>query len=331
MRFRDFWLLASALCFQAVSGSALAAAGDVANLQLSQYLSSTGSYRPGAEVLQTADVVNLGPDAAAAIVVEIRVPVGLQFSNFVVTIGSAACVGPAPGTSGTLRCTLPTLAAGQRIGVRAVSLIREDLAPGTVLEFASTVASTTTDPQPQNNSASQLLLFQNGSERADLRVEAVNPAQTVVTGTYQSYLLRAINNGPDSAASTTLVLYLPPAAQQATMTPPPGWTCVRYPAIGVVGGALGEFGCQRYRFDPGPLDFRLDVLVPTQTIGQFWLSFFIISSTADPNPQNNQGGVTSRLGGQQTVGVPTLGYAALTTLMAVLLLLGALEARRIRR
>lgn len=325
MRYRCLVILAFALFAQAVS------AGDVANLQLQQSLSSTGSFRPGAEVLQSAQVINLGPDAATAVVVEIRVPVGLEFVRSEVTSSTIVCAGLDPGLSGTLRCTLPALAPGESIRATAVSQIREDLAPGTVLEFVSSVASSTSDPQPQNNSASQSLLFQNGSERADLRVEAVNPAQTVVSGTYQTYLLRAVNDGPDSAASTTFVLYLPLAAQQATMTPPPGWTCVRFPAIGVIGGVLGEFGCQRFRFDPGSLDFRLDVLIPTQTVGDFVFSYFIVSATTDPNPQNNQGGVRSRVGGQQTVGVPTMGLPALIALLMALLLMGMFEAKRIRQ
>lgn len=331
MRCHGFFVLAFALCSQAASSSAFASQGGVANLQLQQYLSSTGSFRPGAEVLQTSDVVNLGPDVAAAVVVELRVPVGLRFVRSEVSVSTISCAGPDAGTSGTLRCTLPFLAAGERVGMTAVSSIRETLVPGTVLEFVSTVTSSTSDPEPQNNSVSQLLLFQNGSERADLRVEAVGAAQAVVTGTRQIYLLRAINDGPDSAARTSFVLRLPLSAQQATLMPPPGWTCRRYPAIGVIGGALGEFGCERFRFDPGTLEFRLDVLIPTQTIGQFAFGFYIVSDTIDPNPQNNAVGVTSRLGGQHTLGVPALGHVALLTLLAALLVMGALEAKRIRR
>ena len=88
-------------------------------------------------------VANRGPSAAAGVTVSDVIPSG---ARFVRTEGTATCT---PGA--TLRCTLPTIAAGAS-GV--LTIVLAGAAEGVSFHHAVSVTTTSTDPTPGDHSAS---------------------------------------------------------------------------------------------------------------------------------------------------------------------------------
>lgn len=111
----------------------------------------------GAQVSFLIFVENKGPDAASAVELRHPVPEHTTFFALAQTGGPAFnCVNPNEGVgpSGTSLCSIASLPAGERASFTAVYLVGSNVAVGTEVGDAVTVASTTTERHQADNSSS---------------------------------------------------------------------------------------------------------------------------------------------------------------------------------
>jgi uncharacterized repeat protein (TIGR01451 family) len=107
-----------------------------------------------ADIEETYDlsVRNEGPSDAQNITVTDVVPSDTTFVSFVQNIGSAfTCTAPPSGGTGGINCTITTLALGESASFRLV--VRVSPVDVSLISNTATVLSSTTDPNPGNNSA----------------------------------------------------------------------------------------------------------------------------------------------------------------------------------
>jgi uncharacterized repeat protein (TIGR01451 family)/fimbrial isopeptide formation D2 family protein len=141
----------------------------------------------------TLVVTNNGPSTAAAVTVTDPLPAGLEYVS-----DDSGCT----ETSGSIECLLGDFQPGQsqtiEVTVRGVDV-------GSWLNTA-TVESTTDDPNPGNNSASDELLV---SPTADLRITKSAPA-TATAHQQFTYSMLVENLGPSDATNVVISDPLPP-------------------------------------------------------------------------------------------------------------------------
>jgi len=106
----------------------------------------------GANLVYTITVTNTGPSNAASLTFSDPLPAGTTFVALP-TPGIWICSTPAVGASGTITCTVPTLAPGAAVFTITVA-VDSGLAAGTVLTNTATISSPTPDYNPGNESAS---------------------------------------------------------------------------------------------------------------------------------------------------------------------------------
>jgi uncharacterized repeat protein (TIGR01451 family) len=109
----------------------------------------------GKPLTYTITVANAGPTAASGVVVTDTLPASAQFVG--VTPSQGTCTAPAPGATGTLTCSLGSVAAGTNVPTKIVVKL---IAPhkSTVSDTA-TVTSASFDSNPGNNSATVTVLL----------------------------------------------------------------------------------------------------------------------------------------------------------------------------
>jgi hypothetical protein len=97
-------------------------------------------------------VVNAGPDAAVAVVLDDPLPAGTTFVSCLAVPGT--CTGPAPGSSGTVSGAFGTLGVGESATLSIV--VNVTAASGNLVNTA-TATSSTPDPDPGNNSSTAVI------------------------------------------------------------------------------------------------------------------------------------------------------------------------------
>jgi uncharacterized repeat protein (TIGR01451 family) len=132
------------------SASATTTIGTVA-ADLSITKTHSGAITAGRNLTYTITVSNAGPAAATSVSMTDPLPSGLTFVSLQAPAGWT-CATPAAGGTGTVSCTLPTLANGGS-GVFTLAVLVANMAPPTLTNIAS-VSSPTTDLNTANNSAS---------------------------------------------------------------------------------------------------------------------------------------------------------------------------------
>jgi uncharacterized repeat protein (TIGR01451 family) len=164
---------------------------------------ATGPARvaPGDPVAYAAAVRNLGPDAAASVILDATLR---DAGRFAATDG---CTVAASGLA--IQCRLGTLAAGEqrRVALPAVAPPTEGQQRLDVV-----VSTTALDPLSSNDRASWTTVVQ--APRADLALTKQAATQALAGGTVR-YLLRVENLGPDGATGVVVRDVLPAGATYA--------------------------------------------------------------------------------------------------------------------
>ena len=99
----------------------------------------------------TISARNAGPDPAESVVVSQQLPAHSQFVSATPTQGS--CSTPPAGGTGTVICSLGTLANGATAGIRVVVTVTAN--DGTSVRTTVTISADGLDPDPSNNSATE--------------------------------------------------------------------------------------------------------------------------------------------------------------------------------
>jgi uncharacterized repeat protein (TIGR01451 family) len=215
-------------------------------------------------------VRNLGPANAANVVVTDTLPAG---ATFVSATGGGASSG------GVVTWAVPTLAAGASL---TFSLT---IVPPAALRFTNVAAGTssTPDPDPSNNNGSQstsrVTTVVAGS--ADVATVKTGPA-TVAPGGQVRYSIAVTNRGPDPALAVVVTDTLP---GNVTFGSASGGgilagRVITWPTIPVLAAATN-------------MTFTVTVTAPVT--GSFTNIAASTSSTADPDPSNNDGSTVGRV------------------------------------
>jgi uncharacterized repeat protein (TIGR01451 family) len=154
----------------------------------------------GTVISYTITVTNNGPNPAINAALADTVPAGTTFSSLV-SPGGWSCTTPAVNGTGTINCTIASMAVGSAVFTLNVN---GPAAPATVSNTA-TVSSSSTDNTPGNNSstANTNVIF-----TADLSINKTATA-TAAQGTNVTYNISLTNNGPNPATSVSLTDALP--------------------------------------------------------------------------------------------------------------------------
>ena len=148
----------------------------------------------------TITVTNNGPNPAINATLTDTVPAGTTFSSLL-SPGGWSCTTPAVNGTGTINCTIGSMAAGSAVFTLNVN---GPATPATVSNTA-TVSSSSTDNTPGNNSstANTNVIF-----TADLSITKTATA-TAAQGTNVTYNISLTNNGPNPATNVSLTDALP--------------------------------------------------------------------------------------------------------------------------
>jgi uncharacterized repeat protein (TIGR01451 family) len=109
----------------------------------------------------TITVRNLGPDAAANVTLNESTPANTTFRS-INTPPGWVCNTPTPGAAGNITCTIASLTPGTSEVITLVVRVNAETANGTVIKNLVKVTTSTTDLNPQNDSAStNITVFNN--------------------------------------------------------------------------------------------------------------------------------------------------------------------------
>jgi uncharacterized repeat protein (TIGR01451 family) len=274
------------------SGSAATAVAGSADLSVVK-TDSPDPVTVGGNLTYTITATNAGPSNAASATLDDTLPPGTTF----VSLSSAAgwsCTAPPVGGTGAVSCTNPSLAAGDSVFTLVVK-VDAGVTPGTVLTNTATAASSTTDPNPGNESGTATTTVAGA---ADLSVVKTDSPDPVTVGSTLTYTITAGNAGPSSAASVTLDDTLPPGTTFVSLAPAAGWSCTTPPV-----GGTGAIHCSNPAVATGSSIFTLivkvDASVPAGTV--LTNTAVAASTTADPNPGNESATATTTVAGLANV------------------------------
>ncbi|HEX6095249.1 MAG TPA: Calx-beta domain-containing protein [Thermoanaerobaculia bacterium] len=117
-------------------------------------LTKTGTPDPisaGSLLTYTITVTNNGPGDAADVTLTDTVPSGTVYITSSAPAGWS-CATPGIGATGTLTCTSASFASGASAVITMSVTVNASLATGTIISNTATVASSTADPNPGNDS-----------------------------------------------------------------------------------------------------------------------------------------------------------------------------------
>lgn len=136
------------------NNSANASTQVIANADLSVVKTGPASIPSNTQVTYTVTVANGGPASAATVSLTDTVPAGLTFASTSQTTGPAFnCTNPPVNGTGTITCTIATLASGASATFQFTFNVPPSVTAGTVVTNTATASATTPDPNPSNNSS----------------------------------------------------------------------------------------------------------------------------------------------------------------------------------
>lgn len=257
----------------------------------------------GSNFTMTAVVTNYGPASASR--VAFTEPTASNTAGTVnATFVSLApppgwtCYTPTAGQTGTISCTITSLAVNGTATFAVVMNAPASAPAGTVLSATANVASATPDPNTGNNNATASVTVAT-SGQADLAVTAIGSPNPVTPGNNITYTQSITNNGPTAitisgATTVTFTDAIPANTTLASFTAPPNWTCTNT-AVGSTGTVTCTLNSGQTLAVGAVVPFPLTVKVNLGTASGTTItnSPNIGSSVSDPNTANNTATVTT--------------------------------------
>ena len=139
---------------------------------------SPNPVAPGGSLLYSITVTNNGSDPATGVTLSDILPAGTTFQSLSAPSGWTTTT-PAVGATGTASATIASLAAGGSASFSLVVQVDPSAANGSSIEDTASVASTSTDPDSSNNSASRTVTVQTSASISPTStglVSSLNPA-----------------------------------------------------------------------------------------------------------------------------------------------------------
>jgi uncharacterized repeat protein (TIGR01451 family) len=179
---------------------------------------------PSANITYTQSITNNGPSAATTVSFTEAVPTNTTFVSLTKP-GTWSCSTPAVGATGTVTCSISSLASGANGAFSLVAKVDAGVATGTVISDTDMGSSAVTDPNSSNNSATANVTVA-GATQADMAVTMTDSPNPVLAGANITYTAVVTNNGPATATTVTAVDTIPANTTFSSDTVPAGWTCV---------------------------------------------------------------------------------------------------------
>jgi len=253
-----------------------------ASADLQVTLGAPASIVVGNNLVYTITVTNAGPSDAQAVSVALPTPATLTFVS-----SSGACTTAFP-------CDLGTLASGATATITATFSVPTVYTGPDPISATASAASTTADPAPGNNSATATTSV---TRQADVAI-AVSAPTTVVPGTNVAYTITVTNNGPAAATGVTVTTTALPVLTFVSNT----------------GDCTTAFPCDLGGIPAGGTRTLVATyaLSPAVTATPLGTAFQVSSTSADPDPSNNQAFVDSTVTPSADLAVSITGPATIT-------------------
>jgi uncharacterized repeat protein (TIGR01451 family) len=265
----------------------------------------------GSDITYMLAATNNGPSHAVSVSLTDTLPPNTTFASFGQTGGPTfSCSTPAPNGIGTVTCTIAMLNAGATATFNLVLHV-SPVASGSVTNTAN-IATTTGDPNPNNNMSTTTALVTPGATDAGI-VKTAGPGPYFAGGT-ASFTLLVTNNGPGLALGTTVTDVLPAGTTLVSATPSQG-SCIGASTVSCSLGTLQPAGTATITL----------VLTLGATAGPVSNTATLTISNGDTVPNNNSSTATITV--LPSAAIPTLSEWALG-MLAVALAGIALLARR---
>jgi|GEM_PF-503812 len=175
----------------------------------------SATYTPGSTVSYTITVTNTsGPSDAQGLTFSDVLPAGTTLNSITIPSGWARTDSTAVGANGTLTATRTTLAAGAASQVFTV-VINVPSSRTTSLPNTATISSTTSDPTPGNNSATDT---DTAAPSADLQITKTDGAANAIPGSAITYTIVVTNAGPSDVTGATVADTIPAVLLTPTYT-----------------------------------------------------------------------------------------------------------------
>jgi uncharacterized repeat protein (TIGR01451 family) len=191
----------------------------------------------GNNITYAQTVTNNGPATATTNTFTDVIPTGTTFVSLTPPAGWS-CSTPAVGSAGTVTCTIASLASGATASFPLVVQVATTTAPGTTITNSPTIASSTSDPNSANNTATTATIVASPSQ-ADVTMTKTATPEPVDLGTNLTYTLNIVNNGPAIATGVSVSDPLPTQVTFASVSTSQG-TCSQ--TSGTVTCTIGTLG-----------------------------------------------------------------------------------------
>jgi uncharacterized repeat protein (TIGR01451 family) len=252
----------------AVTVTAVAVPQPMADLSLS-LAAAPNPVTVGQTLTYTLNVANAGPSDATGTVLSDQLPAGVSLVSAQPSQGSCS------GTT-ILSCSLGTVGVG---GNSTVVIQVTPNAAGSLTDTAS-VASSVTDPDISNNSATVTVDAVDVPGEADLAISLGADQDPVQTGQVLTYFVDVANFGPSDAVGALLTDVLPPGVSLVSVQPAQG-SCTGTTTISCALGTIASGN-----------DVSVEIQVIPNTPGLLTDTASATSAVDDPDTSNNDGEVT---------------------------------------
>ncbi|HEV2400268.1 MAG TPA: C25 family cysteine peptidase [Candidatus Sulfotelmatobacter sp.] len=239
----------------------------------------------GSNITYTQVISNSGPSNCSAGTLSEATPANTTFVSVAVVNANGAtwsCPNTAP-----VACIGGSVPPGSTGTITAIYTVNAGTTSGTIIADTVTVASSTSDTNSANNTATSNIAVTAAAGPADLSITNVGSINPVIAGNTITYTQTVTNHGPSRANRPTVTETLPTGTTAVSLTGPAGWTC-----------NVGTLSCRANANMPAnttAASFTFTVTVPstipsgtnlTQTAA-------VSSTTTDPNLGNNSATVST--------------------------------------
>ena len=243
-------------------------------------------------ITYTQSVTNNGPAASGVATFTDTIPAGTTFVSFAVPAGwNCGATIPAVGGTGTITCTLASLAVNATANFPLVVKASLGDTPGTTITNTANInnapCSSASDPNCANNSATTSVVVASPTQ-ADLAIMKTANPDPVDQGTNLQYTLQVTNNGPAAAQGVTVTDPIPGEFTFTSVSTTQG-TCTYDAPTTTVNCALGSMnvgGLVLITINATAVTFNAALSTNTATVS---------ATTGDPNLTNNHSSVTSTI------------------------------------
>ncbi|MGH9743195.1 MAG: hypothetical protein ACRD51_12700, partial [Candidatus Acidiferrum sp.] len=259
-------------------------------------LSVTSSETPNPvtdanNISYTQSVMNNGPTASGMATFTDTIPSGTMFVSLSIPAGWNCGTLPAVGGTGTITCTIASLAANATANFPLVVKASLGDAPGSTITNTANInfpCSSASDPNCANNSASTTVYVASPTQ-ADVAITKTASPDPVDQGTNLTYTLQVTNNGPAAAQGVTVTDPIPVEVSFVSVSTTQGTCSYDVPSTTVTCplGAVSVGGFVLITINASANTFSSSTLsTNTATVS---------ASTGDPNPSNNTASFTSTI------------------------------------